>query len=304
MVHLMDHVRARIRPYVSNSARQLVRKYSLTKLYVRITQKYRELFNTSRLPDFFIIGAQKGGTTALYSYLVQHPGILAATRKEIHYFDNPENRAKGKSWYASHFCSKSYENKLAGKLGYMPITGEATPDMNMPLNPKFVHELLPDVKLIALLRNPVDRAFSQYHLNQRILRETLSFEEAISQSATSVSRERAENEQLYRNSPLRSYITRGLYAEQLERWYQYYPKERLYIICSESYFENSNPELKKVLEFLSLPDFEFDTATVSLHKGNYKEKMKAETREYLTEFFRPHNRKLFQLIGRDFGWPS
>jgi len=256
------------------------------------------------LPDFLIIGAQKSGTTSLYSYLVQHPGIIAAECKEVNYFGNPHNWFKGKLWYASHFGTKAYKYLMSKKLGYLPITGEASPNMHKPFCPKAVYEALPSVKLIAIFRNPVDRAFSQYQHNCRHGRETLSFEEAIAQSPLKLPPDVANDIWRYYNSTSRSYIRRGLYAEQLQHWYQYYSKERIHIINSDDFFVNPRTELIKVLQFLDIPDFEFDVSRASKHAGNYKATMKDETREYLNSLFRPHNRKLFELIGRDFGWPA
>ncbi len=111
------------------------------------------------------------------------------------------------------------------------------------------------------------------------------------------------NPWFYHNSDCRSYIYRGLYAEQLENWYQYFSKDRIHIINSEDFFADPITELKKVLLFLGLPDHQFDTSMVR-NKGRYKMKMSNDVREYLISIYRPHNRRLFELIGRDFGWPS
>ena len=129
---------------------------------------YRKFLGRLSLPDFLIIGAQECGTTALYSYLMQHPGVVKAKVKEINYFGNPNSYVKGKRWYASHFCTVSYKKRLKTKLGYMPMSVEASPNMHMPFYPKAVHEPLTSVKSIALFRDPADRAFPQYHHNRRV----------------------------------------------------------------------------------------------------------------------------------------
>ena len=256
------------------------------------------------LPDFLIIGAQKCGTTSLYSYLIQHPGIVSAKKKEIHFFGNPETRKRGEAWYRGHFPSRSYRKSLEKKLGYSPITGEATPDMNQPFMPKLVHELLPNAKLIAIFRNPIDRAFSQYHHKRKISgSEPLTFEEAIAQSALSFPDELMNSPKLYYQSPHRSYITRGFYAEQLERWYQYYPKDRVHIISSEEFFADPASELRETVKFLEVPEFDFD-CTVAKNIGGYGAEMSKEVRGHLEEIYRPHNRRLYELTGKNFGWPS
>ncbi len=275
--------------------------FAQMKLQVK---SYLQLFEECPLPDFLIIGAQKGGTTSLYSYLTQHPGIMPAKKKEVHYFGNPKNKKRGEAWYRSHFPSNSYRESVKRALGYSPITGEATPDMNQPFIPKLVYELLPHAKMIALLRNPIDRAFSQYHHRRKIPgKEPLTFEEAIAQSAITLPDEIMNDASLYYQSTHRSYITRGLYAEQLERWYQYYPKEDIYVGSSEEFFTDPNSEIQKILEFLQMPSFNFD-CSVSKNVGMYETKMDQKVKSFLEEVFRPHNRRLYEVIGKDFGWPS
>ena len=265
---------------------------------------YRELFQEFTVPEYLIIGAQKCGTTSLYAYLTQHPGILPAEKKEVHYFGHPENQLRGRAWYLRHFPSNSYRKSLEKQLGYAPITGEATPNMNQPFMPKLVHELLPNAKLIAMFRNPIDRAFSQYHHYQKIPgREPLTFEEAIAQSAVKLPEEVMNDIERYSKSQHRSYITRGLYAEQLERWYQYYSQDRIHLISSEEFFKDPAAELKKVLKFLQLPDFEFD-CSISKNIGSYESQMGATIKSHLEEIFKPHNRRLYELTGKHFGWPN
>jgi len=270
----------------------------------KIARLYRQLFLKLSLPDFMIIGAQKCGTSSLYSYLVQHPGIIAAEIKEINYFGHPSERARGKSWYASHFCTIAEKESLQDRLGYTPITGEATPHMNKPLVPKFVHEMLPSVKLIALLRNPVDRAFSHYHHNRQFPgKEPLTFKDAIEEAPHILPDDVMKDEWLYYNYDYRSYITRGFYDEQLERWYEYFPKKNILVINSEIFFANPASELKKVLQFLNMPDYKFDVS-LARNIGDYESKIDNDLNHYLVSTFRPHNRKLFQLIEQDYGWPS
>lgn len=277
-------------------------KGNLNNAFIALNHKFQ--FKKHSLPDFLIIGAQKSGTTALYSYLIQHPGIIKAKVKEVNYFGIPHNRMKGKYWYASHFCTMSEKKALANKLGYRPITGEASPNMHRPYYPGFVHELLPGVKLIAILRDPVERAFSQYQHNFRHGLENRSFEEVIADSPVHFPPEIANDEWAYYRSTYPSYITRGLYAEHLEKWYQHYDKELLHIINSSDMLTNPVSELTTVLDFLEMPHFNFqDISTRAKHSGDYKAKMSTDVRAYLTSIFRPHNKKLYELTGRDFGWP-
>src|SRR5207248_7427804 len=144
----------------------------LEKLYRAATVPIR------LLPDFLIIGTQRGGTTSLYRYLKAHPCIGATSNKDLHFFDRRFH--KGLSWYRSHFPTK-LEKAYAEQLRRLTlVTGEASPSyLFHPHAPKRVAQVLPHVKLIVLLRNPVSRAYSQYHHAVELGFETLSFAEAI-----------------------------------------------------------------------------------------------------------------------------
>jgi hypothetical protein len=122
------------------------------------------------LPDFLLLGAQKAGTTALYEYLRRHPQITGPSWKEVSFFDR--HWARGESWYRGNFPNLA---RTRGKL-----VGEASPSYVLhPLAPQRVQELVPDARLIVLVRNPVDRAFSQYNHEVALGREPLPFEEAL-----------------------------------------------------------------------------------------------------------------------------
>src|SRR5919201_3141433 len=130
------------------------------------------------LPDFLIIGAQKAGTTALYAYLRWHPGITGPSWKEVSFFDR--YYARGEAWYRGNMPSRPRQWLAERRNGRPPLVGEASPSyLFHPLAPERVANLLPRARLIAVLRNPVDRAFSHYQHELSLGREHLSFEEAL-----------------------------------------------------------------------------------------------------------------------------
>lgn len=133
---------------------------------------------TGLLPDFIIIGTQRAGTTSLYEYLVQHPQVLPAENIEVHFFDH--HYAKGVDWYKGHFPSKLEKFVASMRSFGKTLAGEASPYyLFYEKAAERMHEILPNVKLIVLLRNPIDRAYSQYSLSQHYRYENLSFEETI-----------------------------------------------------------------------------------------------------------------------------
>jgi hypothetical protein len=172
------------------------------------------------LPDFIILGTQRGGTTSLYDDLTRHPQIIPAAGKELHYFDN--KYSKGVTWYRGHFSRR---------VRFKPwlITGEATPYyLFHPAVPDRVLETCPRAKFLVLLRDPVSRAYSHYHMMRKRDREPLSFEEA--------------------------------------------------------------------LKAIELTDY------AHRNRREYSAAIDPETERCLRDFYRPHNERLFALLGRDFPW--
>src|SRR5690348_836405 len=150
---------------------------------------YRGLTSPVRLlPDFLVIGAQRGGTTSLYQYLQVHPFIEPATTKEVHFFDRRFH--KGLAWYRGHFPTALEKYRAEHLRGGMFLTGEATPSyLFLPYIPKRVVRVLPHARFIVLLRNPVERAYSHYRHAVELGHEHLAFEEAIKNQAARIDHE-------------------------------------------------------------------------------------------------------------------
>jgi hypothetical protein len=248
-----------------------------------------------RGPDFIIFGAQKSGTTSLYRYLTEHPRIAPAAEKQLDFFSHAAFH-RGHDWYLSRFPER--EDGV--------LSGEASPYyMIHPHAPRRLFEFDPEVKLIAILRNPVDRTYSHYQHQVRNWREPLSFEEAL---AAEEERLRGEVERMVRDETYystvhrrHSYLARSRYAEQLEVWLSLFPREQFLILGSEETFEDPKSALDGVASFLGLPPFELEAYNRYM-PGSYIEGMDPETRRRLVEYFRPHNRRLYDLLGVEFAW--
>jgi len=285
---------------IRKSIRKHPDSYSILRPMYKI---YCDVVGSSHvLPDFLIIGAARSGTTSLYEYLSQSPNVIAPTGKEIYFFD--KNFQRGINWYKKFFPTKKEVANISKNLKKHVMTGEATPRyIHHPHTPKRVFDLVPHVKLIVLLRNPIDRAYSHYQMQFEHKAESLSFEEAIEQEELlKEEMEKMEQSDNYYSVEFykRSYLTRGIYAEQLERWFKYFPREQFLIIKSEDFYSEISSVFKKVLNFLNLPNFEPEVFRP--FKSRQYQSMKPETREKLVEFFKPHNERLYKLLGIDFGW--
>jgi Sulfotransferase domain len=237
-----------------------------------------EGLKTGKLPDFVIIGPGRSGTTFLYRLLSRHPFVEPAAKKELHFFDLLFE--EGTEWYRRWFPAPR------SKDGRWTITGEATPAYIFhPLVPERMAKVIPRVRLIALLRNPVDRTYSAYHHRVSKGRESRTFEEVIEADLYDASLE---------------LLSRSTYVDHLVRWSKFFSDEQLLVLKSENLFEHPQQTLKVVLRFLDLPDWEPEVWE-SGKQERYAE-MDPSTRRLLEEYFEPHNKKLYDFLGRDFGW--
>lgn len=244
---------------------------------------YRRLTAGSRpLPDFLIVGAKRCGTSWSYRTLAEHPRVLRAWRKEIHYFDRDDAFARGPGWYRAHF-PRTWPGVL---------TGEATPEyLYVPAVAPRLAALVPDAKLIALLRDPIDRAHSHYEHNRRVGVERRTFEAALEAQAENV--ETGDDDDA-------SYLTRGHYAEQLARLFQHFAPERVLVVRSEDFFDRSDAVMGTMLRFLGLPAGHRPFSGGPRHSPYPS--MPEATRARLVEYYRSHNERLYGLLGRDMGF--
>ncbi len=256
------------------------------------------------LPDFVIIGAAKAGTTSLYGWLSEHPFVAPATTKEVHYFDY--NYFRGVDWYRAHFPLEAERDAFAQEHGRPFLTGEASPSyISHYWAPERLARRLPDVKLLVTLRNPVDRAYSQFQMSRREQEEPLeSFDQALTAEEERLRPERARMwaDRTYQSWPYGcwSYQDRSLYAEQLERWFELFPREQFHFLTLEDLSARPGETLDGVHEFLGLPAHRPENLP-HLHAASYSS-LPPDSRERLQEYFRPHNQRLYELVGRDFGW--
>lgn len=240
------------------------------------------------MPDYCIIGAQKSGTTSLYSYLALHPQVRPSYVKEIHYYNQYFN--EGKKWYRAHFPLGPLDRE---KRGF--ITGEAsTMYLHDPESPARMFVDVPEIKLMLVLRNPVDRAVSHYHHRIRSGREMRSFNEAFESALFKV---KAGD---YVSGAETDYLRYGCYVEDIKHWLEIFPEEQLRVIQAEALFESPAPIFKEVSEFLGI-DYLEPTSSRKFNSGGYK-KDDSSLRSELEAYFQPFNEALYQLPSVGFKW--
>jgi tetratricopeptide (TPR) repeat protein len=263
-----------------------------------------QLATGAKEPDFLIIGVLKSGTSSLYQYMTQHPQILPALQKELYYFSGKSKADRNSwDWYLSNFIGASDSPSF--------LTGEATPSyISYPDVDRRVFYSVPNIKLIALLRHPVDRIISQYFYNVERGVEKQSFASAIA-TELEIFQNVQSLEEIYtaieRNSNNNNkwdswYIPHSLYFYFVERWLQLFDRQQFLILLTEELKENPTAVMSRVFQFLNLPEFQ-ELQYKQYNRGSYSPRQVDETmRQCLTEFFRPHNQRLANFLGEKFQW--
>jgi hypothetical protein len=254
------------------------------------------------LPDFVVIGAQKGGSSSLYWHLASHPDVMPASKKEVHFFDR--NWTRGVRWYRAHFPLEA-ARLLRNAAGRRVLVGEATPGYVFhPQAAVRAAGTLPAARFVVGLRDPVARAHSHYQMMVRRLQETRPFEAVVAAELREFDALRARLESdpaAYTEDVHRAtYLLRGLYLDQLRRWHTHVGRERLLVLVSEEMRADFPGAYARVLDFLGLAPWvperfaEYGRAT--------REPLDPVLRDELAAFFRPHNEALAAYLGRPLPW--
>jgi hypothetical protein len=278
--------------------------YRRMKARERASRTTRRATSRWRLrPNFLILGAQKAGTTSLHSYLSEHPAVLSASMKEVQYFNKLYDR--GESWYRAQFPLVTNARTIRRRLDVTPAVGEATAAyLFHPRVPERVHAFDPRMNLVAVIRDPVDRAYSHFQMELRWGRESCSLEDALAREELEIPSEleriRNDPEYVSPNGLARTYVARGRYAEQLELWLQFFPRTQLLVLTSEELLADPAQVMSRIASFLGIPEWRAET--YPLRGARPYPPISTEARERLARTFEPHNRALEALLGRELGW--
>ncbi|WP_375485176.1 sulfotransferase domain-containing protein [uncultured Jatrophihabitans sp.] len=281
---------------------------SAVRKYGSLTAPWRPL------PEFLIIGAKRGGSTSFYYDLLGHPQIAslfprpdhlpkASATKGVHYFD--QNYDRGPQWYRGHLPSMAARALQSHRHEGPVITGEASPYyLFHPAAAERAAALVPQAKIIAVLRDPVDRTYSHWKERRRAQAEDLDFASALDVEDARI----GDVEMRLRADPAfhsyahehQSYARQSEYAPALQRWYDNFPRDRILILSSDEYYFAPQQVLEVALAFLDLPAHPLATGKIrnAAEGGN----VDADLRVRLTARFAPHNANLEQLVGRRFSW--
>jgi len=289
----------------------------------RIIKKSLRSLLPGHAPGFLIIGAQKSGTSSLHHYLSVHPELVKGSVKEIHFFNRDSNFKKGFSWYEKHFVHPAARNKLFY---------EATPNyLYSKQAAERIYKYRPGIKLIILLRNPVDRAYSAWNMYRNFFesksipdiltkspegesgyflynylyknRETFpTFKECITYEI-----QKMESGKFFEEEP--SFIRKGIYFLQLTEYLKYFNKDQVLIFGFKEFADDKLKTLSEIEQFLNVRHFDFSSApnvinkiVVKKQEVRYAEKLDGSTRNQLIDYYQNWNHRLFELTGKQFQW--
>jgi hypothetical protein len=238
--------------------------------------------------DFVIAGAQKGGTSALDAYLREHPGICMAGKKEVHFFDNERYFKTAHPDYAVYHAHFPAVPPRPGLL-----YGEATPIyMYWRSAPARIQRYNPGMKLVISLRNPIERAFSQWNMQRERGKDPLPFRQALQQ----------EPERCRASLPLQnrlfSYVDRGFYSEQLQRVWACFPRSQTLVLRSDQVKSDPERALGSICRFLQVPPLQ-NVRNRTVHARPYAAPMDPADWQYLRGVFEGEIRALEKLLGWD-----
>ena len=281
----------------NQSTKKLYQKFR----YGLIKRHFYYLTSSFRvLPNFFVIGPGRTGTTSLYHYLYQHPCIIKSAYDELGFFD--DNFHLGLNWYRSLFPTKFTQKKVESKYKKF-LTYDVTPQLiRRPWTARRISSYFPNAKLIAVLRNPVDKTYSHYNMSTVESNEKRSFEKIITKEIEEFQKTRYEDkdDSYFSTVVEESYLARSFYQEQLEIWFKLFPKKQILVIKSEDLSNKTSNVLQDIFNFLMLPEYEIQD--ISRHRVSSYSQMNSNVRKTLLEFFKPYNKRLYEFLGRDFGW--
>ena len=234
-------------------------------------------------PTYIILGTQKGGTESMMVHFQQHPDIYIH-RKEIQFFNN-------ESYFINNSCNiQIYEKHFKTDK---KIIGEKTPSYMYVRNViDRIQQYYPDIKLIMLLREPIQRAYSQYNMKEKRNNYKTSFIDLIKE------KEHIKVEDILTNDYDSYFLQRGFYVDQIEYIYSKFPRENIYIGISEEVLQNPLEEYNKVFQFLGTSLLESIRFNPNVHKGKYACELSQEDRAYLYNLYKPYNERLYAFLGR------
>ena len=265
------------------------------------------------LPDVFILGATKSGSTTLTHMLWQHPAHVSPFTKELMYLQHLPNfrsnwefsRLSAYLWgryreghakycvsgYRKFFPTRWAMQRRRQRVG-AAMTSDCDPfNLYCEIATRRIAALCRDARFIVCLRNPVLRAFSDFNMHHTFVGEQRTFAEAIDA-------ELSGRESRFRQC----FLHQSVYVPHLERWFAAFPRERFFVVRAEDLFSDSAAVARQMFSFLGLEPVTVDCT--AQNRGTYSGEIDCANENRLRDYFRPFNMRLYELLDRDMGWEA
>ncbi len=244
------------------------------------------LYRLSHLPrlshkkvDFIITGVQKAGTSALREYLLRHPQINMSYSKEAHFFSRPNfSHSRISHWWYEKDFDQSDHDKTFGEV--TPMISYFIPSISR------IASYHPDMKLITILRNPIERAYSHWNMEVDRGNERATFSEAIRRTKV--------EQDMYK-----SYVDRGYYMPQILRQLKHFPSDQLLFIKYEDYRDDQETTIREILRFLALSQGQYQHRKIISHQRPYPCQLLPQDREYLKQLYKTDIHQVEKQLGWD-----
>jgi hypothetical protein len=264
-------------------------KDTLTGTWRLVTHQVRHL------PTTVIVGAQKAGTTQLYTYMLKHPRCYGAAEKEVGYFSKHPKRSV--AWYRSRF---PWQRRVVRRQAHVL---EASPSyLPTPSALRKMQTVLPNARIVVILRDPVERAFSHYQHKKTRRLESRSFAEAVEAEIRANAFPAKWGVALEEGAkPMLGYVARGYYALQLEMLGKVYRRNRVLVLDSDKLFADTAGTCNRVFDYMGLEDFDVEPTKV-YNRGYHQDIIDPWVADRLREHYRPYDEMLAELLEQSFGW--
>lgn len=260
---------------------KIMKIYRIVK-YIIIDRHFYGLSSLFRvLPDFVIIGSKRCGTTSLYHYLAQHPSIIKSSHDHLGFFD--DNFDLGLNYYKSFFPTKLKRFFVKRKFKKFLTYDVTSTYISSETTAKNIYNTLPHVKIIAILREPVSRAYSEYNETLKTNNKIEEFTKVLGDFANPT-----------------GILNKSCYYRQLKFYFQLFSRENILILSTEELNDNPQKVFDQIFEFLNVEKFRINT--VKRFSENKYTNLDSKTKNELSRLFYEENQKLFELIGKKFSW--
>ena len=289
----------------------LIKHPQYNPLNFSLDGSYRRLTSSSRtLPDFLVIGFPKCGTKSLFSYVAQHPNIGIPTKYGKYFFNT--NYHRGVDWYKAHYPTVKQKRTLKEKNGAHVMGDYSASYMMWYQSPLRIKKLIPNVKLIVVLRNPAERAYSQFNFKEMGRYRDDKVDLSLFSDSIKEDEKRLQNwEHMIKNNLITRenhvathtpYLTMGKYVTHLKQWFKVFPKEQFHFVSTDNMSNEVDIQktANQVFKALNLPDYNIkDFSRKNI--GSY-EKIDPEERKELRDYYKPYNEQLEKLLDIKFNW--